>query len=335
MRCGYCERRCELGENSFGLCGMYCADRDGIKERYPHRWSTYTVSRIESIPFYHAYPGSRALTVGTFGCNFRCRYCSNGFIACNDPEKFENHMLHLTPEALVRLAQKLRCHNIVFNVNEPSVSLPTLREIHIHAQKAGIPMGCLTNGYTTEESTELLASIFSFVNVGLKGFTDAFYRDYIGVRHIAPIFRNIRRFAERCHLEIITPVIQGANDDQLNDMAEFLAGVSRRIPWHVFRLLPEHEMKEKEYPNIDEINQSLNSARKKLDYVYFHNFVGSEWVNTYCPACGRIVIERFSLGCGGDLLNAFHCYDNRCPACGNEIPVLGCPAARREGEAAL
>ncbi len=154
MRCNYCERRCDLGRDSFGLCGMYYADRKGVRERYPHRWCTYMVSRIESIPFYHAYPGSRTLTVGTFGCNFRCRYCSNGFIAREDPAAYEDRMFHLSPEALVGMAEKLGCGNIVFNVNEPSVSLPTLQEVDVHARKESIPMGCLTNGYSTEESTK-------------------------------------------------------------------------------------------------------------------------------------------------------------------------------------
>jgi pyruvate formate lyase activating enzyme len=322
MRCVYCEWRCELDRDSFGVCGMYYADQGVIRERYPHRWCAYTVSRVESLPFYHAYPGSRTLAVGTFGCNFRCSYCSNGFIAREDPAAYQDRMFHLTPEALVGTAKKLGCDNIVFNVNEPTVSLPTLLNVHEEAQKARIPMGCLTNGYGTEESTELLASIFSFVNFGLKGFSDAVYREYMGISGIAPILRNMRRLAGICHLEVVTPVIQGVNDSQLDEIAGFLADTDRRIPWHVFRLLPEHEMKGTAYPSIEGINQALFSAREKLDYVYFHNFVGSDWVNTLCPACGGVVIERFSLGCGGDRLRASHCKHGRCPECGREINLL-------------
>jgi pyruvate-formate lyase-activating enzyme len=302
---------------------MYYAEQNEIKERYPHRWCTYTVSRVESLPFYHVYPGSSVLAVGTFGCNMRCRYCSNGFIAREDPATYQDRMFHLEPEALVGMARKLGCHSIVFNVNEPTMSLPTLQALQVEAKKAGVPLGCLTNGYATEEATELLASIFSFINIALKGFSNSFYREYIGIADLAPILRNIRRLARTCHIEVLTPVIQGANDTQLSEIAEFLAGIDGRIPWHVFRLLPEHEMKANEYPSIEGINQALLSARKQLDYIYFHNFVGSDWVNTYCPKCGAVAIERFSLGCGGDRLKAFHCPGNRCPGCGTEIPILG------------
>ncbi|HTY63815.1 MAG TPA: radical SAM protein [Acidobacteriota bacterium] len=322
MKCSYCEWRCELREDSLGICRMYSLDHGKIQERFPNRWS-YSVSRVESLPFYHAHPGSRSLTIGTSGCNFSCRYCSNAHIALHDPDTLSEHTYTMTPEELVGMGQKLNCHNIVFNVNEPTVSLPALVKLKEVADRAGLPMGCLTNAYGTMESTELLASIFDFINIGLKGFTSRFYREFIGVKNIGPILRNIRRLAVLRHVEVTTPVIQNVNDGQLDVIAEFLADINPEIPWHIFRLLPEYEMKSAEYPNIERIGHALESARKKLRYVYFHNFVGSEWVNTACPQCGMEVIERLSLGCGGDKLDDFRCLGNQCPRCGYEIKIHG------------
>jgi pyruvate-formate lyase-activating enzyme len=229
----------------------------------------------------------------------------------------------MTPEDLVRMAQKLKCQNMVFNVNEPTVSLPALIELKKHAHKAGMPLGCLTNAYGTEESTEILASIFDFLNIGLKGFTSGFHREYIGIKNVEPILRNIRRLATVRHVEVTTPVIQGVNDSDLDSIADFLSGIDAEIPWHVFRLLPEHEMKDADYPGIEAISRALQNCRQKLSYVYFHNFVGSDWVNTCCPRCNREVIERFSLGCGGDKLDSFNCIGASCPECGYEIKMLG------------
>lgn len=301
---------------------MYFENSGEIRERFPGRWS-YSVSRVEALPFYHAYPNSRSLIIGTSSCNFNCRYCSNAYIARRDPATVAENTYELTAEDLVRMAVKLKCHNIVFNVNEPTVSLPELLELRIHAQKAGLPLGCLTNAYGTEESTELLASIFDFINIGLKGFSSEFYREYIGVKSVDPILRNTRRLAAIRHVEVTTPVIQGVNDGELETIADFLAAISPDIPWHIFRLLPEHEMSEADYPSIDKISRALKGLRGKLSYIYFHNFVGSDWVNTSCPGCGRDVIERFSLGCGGDKLDRYHCTGDRCPGCGFEIKLLG------------
>lgn len=323
MRCNYCEWRCELSDGKQGVCKMYIEDDGIIKERFPGKWSNCGISRIESIPFYHAYPGSRCLTVGTSGCNFNCKYCSNGFIAKEDPVFLQDRLLDYSPCEIVGMAKKLGCHNIVFNVNEPTVSLPTLMEVSKEAKMQGIPMGCLTNGYTTEESTELLSSVFSFFNIGLKGFSDQFHKKYIGIPSVEPVLRTIKRLAETSHVEIVTPVIQSANDNELDAISDFIEDIDSEIPWHVFRLLPEHDMKEAEYPNIEGINKILDTARTRLAYVYFHNFVGSDWVNTICPNCDSIVIERFSLGCGGDKLHRFLCNNKYCPECGHEIRLLG------------
>jgi pyruvate-formate lyase-activating enzyme len=263
------------------------------------------------------------MIIGTSSCNLSCRYCSNAYIAKEDPEKIQDGMYDFSPQELIQMARKLGCHNIVFSVNEPTMSLPTLLDVAEEAKKAGIPMGCLTNAYTTEESTELLGSIFSFFNIGLKGLSTEFNRDYIGIPSSAPILRNIRRLTKISHVEVTTPVIQSVNDGELEEIAELIASINREIPWHVFRLLPEHQMKDARYPNIESINQALYSVRKQLPYIYFHNFVGSDWVNTLCPNCGTEVIERFSLGCGGDRLNRFLCENNRCPKCDHEIKLLG------------
>ncbi|MEI8355944.1 MAG: radical SAM protein [Deltaproteobacteria bacterium] len=332
MRCNYCEWRCELAGGDFGVCRMYIEDGGAIKERFPHSWSSCIPSRIESIPFYHVWPGSRSLVIGTSGCNFSCRYCSNGFVAKEDPGLVFDGMITLTPAELVRKARQMGCHNIVFNVNEPAMSFPTLVELAEVAGGAGIPMGCLTNAYTTEESTELLASIFSFFNVGLKGLSAGFNREYLGIPSAGPVLRNIRRLAATAHVEITTPVIELANDNELDEIARFIADVDPEIPWHVFRLLPEHEMKEARYPDIDAIDRALRSARKLLPYVYFHNFVGSDWVNTICPGCGATVIERFSLGCGGDRLHSFNCDGTVCPDCRREIRLHGVKVAWNAGE---
>ena len=334
MKCNYCEHWCDLSRGR-GFCGMYEEKQGQVMEKYPDRWCTYFPSRIESVPFYHAYPGSRSMIIGTAGCNFRCKYCANGFIACKDPADVQDAMVSFEPHNLVKMAQKLGCHNIVFNVNEPAVSLQSLMRVKPFADEAGIPMGCLTNGYTTVASTQMLADIFSFVHIGLKGFTDRFYQKYVGVPGIRPVLRNVKALAARCHVEIASPVIEDVNDHELFDIAGFISEIDPDIPWHVFRLLPEHHMKASVYPDIGRMNQALETSRALLPYIYFHNFVGSDWVNTLCPVCSTVVIRRFSLGCSGDRLDEFLAPGNACPACGQKIPLLGTKTAWNAGSASI
>ena len=117
-------------------------------------------------------------------------------------------------------------------------------------------MGCLTNGYTTVESTELLASIFSFFNVSLKGISARFQQN---------VYRHQLFRARAAHYQAAgTRPACGSNDAHRSRgqtttrsiaIADFLAGVDPEIPWHVFRLLPEDEMKGAEYPSIQAIDE--------------------------------------------------------------------------------
>jgi pyruvate formate lyase activating enzyme len=322
MRCTYCERRCDITKGGTGVCRMYTVSGSSIVELFPHHWSACGAQDIEAMPFYHVYPGSRCLVIGTTGCNFRCLYCSNAHIAKEDPWVQQDQTYDLSASEIVAMARKFKCRTIVFNVNEPTVSLPSVKEVGEEAKKAGIPVGCLTNAYGTVESTEILASIFSFLNVSLKGMSPSFSKYYVGIESAEPVLRNIKRLAKDRHVEITTPVIQNVNDRELDEMAGFIAGIDRSIPWHVFRLLPEDEMKENAYPSIQAIDHALESVRKRLDYVYFHNFVGSDWVDTLCPGCGKVLIERFSLGCGGDKLKTNFLETDRCPGCGRDIRIM-------------
>ncbi|UJX41217.1 radical SAM protein [Desulfovibrio sp. JY] len=323
MECGFCERRCRLGPEGYGYCRMYRAGETGVEERFPDRWCATAVSRVETVPFYHAWPGARCLIIGTAGCNFECRYCSNAEVVKVDPAGLTDIMLELSPKALVDKARKHGCHAIVFSVNEPTVSLPSLEQVAREARAVGMPMGCLTNGYATVEATERLAKVFSFVNVSLKGLSPEFCQEFLGVPDAGPILRNIAALARKVHVEVTTPVIEGTNDHELDAMAAFLADIRRDIPWHVFRLLPEYKMQREDYPSIEAISARIEDCGRRLDYVYFHNFIGSRWVNTHCPSCGTVVIERHSLGCGGDKLDTFHCHGDLCPSCGARIALCG------------
>jgi pyruvate-formate lyase-activating enzyme len=96
------------------------------------------------------------------GCNFAVPYCSNAYIAKEGSGCSAGQDVSLSPVEVVRKAKQMGCRSIVFNVNERPFLSPSLLALAEEARREGLPMGCLTNAYTTEESTELLASIFLF-----------------------------------------------------------------------------------------------------------------------------------------------------------------------------
>src|ERR1700731_5053930 len=77
VRCYACAHRCLIKDGLRGIC----------KGRYT-RGGTLMVPRgyvgalqcdpIEKKPFFHAYPGTDALTFGMLGCDLHCSYCFTG-----------------------------------------------------------------------------------------------------------------------------------------------------------------------------------------------------------------------------------------------------------------
>lgn len=321
VECPYCERRCRLDGTHDGFCHMYRLEGTQVVERFPRSYSCMMVNHIESVPFYHFQPGSRTFVLGGAGCNFDCHYCSNAYVSRAEPEDLMAYSL--PAERVVALAKQHGCHNIAFAINEPTVALPTLFELAGVAAKANVPVGVLTNGYMTEDIAEEMGRTFAFVNVSLKGLTAEFCRDYVGIPGPDVVMRNIRILHRHTHLEVSTPIIQGLNDGDIPEIAGFLADLDPGIAWHVLRLLPEYKMADYNRPPIQEVNAALENARKRLPFIYFGNFVGSQWVSTLCPACGNMVIERINQGGCSVKLKACALDAGRCAACGHELPISG------------
>lgn len=327
--CPYCERRCTLTLGGGGFCGMYTLRDGAVVERWPHRYSSIQIAHIETVPFFHFQPGSRTLILGGAGCNFDCHYCSNAHVARSAPEDLLIYAL--TPERVVKFANDYGCHNIAFAVNEPTVALPTLLELSDVARAAGLAVGALTNGYTQPEMTERMGRAFDFVNVSIKGLETSFFAEHVGLpatadgaSPFAVVLRNIATMHALTHVEVSTPIVQGVNDHEIPAIAAALGAIDRRIPWHVFRLLPEYKMADYERPSIDAVVAALEEARCSLDYIYFGNFVGSQWVSTICPTCGALAIERINLsGCSSKALSYNLDAAQCCGRCGANLGIAG------------
>lgn len=75
VRCDLCERRCHIPLNGLGFCKTR-ANIDGKLYTLVYGdISSISSNPIEKKPFFHYYPGSYALTIGTWSCNFTCPWC--------------------------------------------------------------------------------------------------------------------------------------------------------------------------------------------------------------------------------------------------------------------
>jgi pyruvate formate lyase activating enzyme len=70
VRCLTCERRCLVAEGERGWCGTRENSSGTLYTLIYGSVSSLSCNPIEKKPLYHFYPGSVALTAGSWSCNF-------------------------------------------------------------------------------------------------------------------------------------------------------------------------------------------------------------------------------------------------------------------------
>jgi pyruvate formate lyase activating enzyme len=77
LRCYACGHRCVIPEGRPGVCKVRF-NRDGVLYVPAGYVGALQCDPIEKKPFFHALPGSLALSFGMLGCDYHCGYCFSG-----------------------------------------------------------------------------------------------------------------------------------------------------------------------------------------------------------------------------------------------------------------
>ena len=320
VRCDLCNHRCAIDDGERGICRVR-ENRKGILYSLVYgKIIAAHVDPIEKKPLFNFHPGTRAFSIATVGCNFKCAHCQNADISQLPAESDRIKGQEASPEQIVRTAEKSDCESIAYTYTEPTIFMEYAYDTAKIAHQRGIKNIFVTNGYMTEEALRAIQPYLDAANVDLKGFTEEHYREICGAR-LQPVLNTIKLMKELgIWVEVTTLIIPGANDSDevLRNIAEFILSLGPETPWHVSRFHPTYKMLD--VPSTPA--QSVVRARQigmemGLRYVYSGNIPGDEGENTYCYNCGKIVIPRY-----GYQLGDVHIKDSKCEYCGAEIDVI-------------
>ncbi|HXI13872.1 MAG TPA: AmmeMemoRadiSam system radical SAM enzyme [Thermoanaerobaculia bacterium] len=319
LRCFACGHRCRIQEGKPGVCKVRYNEGGALK--VPRGYvGALQVDPIEKKPFFHAYPGSQALSFGMLGCDYKCGYCQNWMTsqALRDPDSGVNPT-DIEPSDLVRLAKRYGARVITSTYNEPLITSEWAVEIFREAKAAGLVCSYVSNGNGTPEVLDFIAPWVDLYKIDLKSFTDRGYRMLGG--HLEPVLETIKGIRERgIWLEVVTLIVPGFNssDEELRQMAEFLASVDRDIPWHVTAFHQDYKMTANENTDSSTLIRAFEIGRQSgLRFVYPGNIPGSvgDRESTHCPGCDSILIRRIGFKVLSNRL-----VGSACPDCSAIIP---------------
>ncbi len=275
VRCDTCPRGCVLHEGENGACGVRGCRNGAVIPLNYGRLTSVAIDPVEKKPLARFRPGSRILSVGSYGCNMACPFCQNHEISkaetAPDGSAWEDAAESCTPEQLCDLAVDYarRAGNIgvAYTYNEPLTGWEFVRDTSRLVREAGLVNVIVTNGCVNAHVWRELLPVTDAVNIDLKCYTEEGYRRLGG--DLDTVKESIRLCARHCHTEITSLIVPGLNDDeaQMEEEAAFLASVSPEIVLHVTRYFPRYRMTAGEPTPIAVIERLTEAAGRYLKEV--------------------------------------------------------------------
>ncbi len=323
VRCTACARYCVIPPGSHGFCFVRANVEGKLVLLVYGLAAAVQVDPVEKKPLSHYRPGTRVLSIGTVGCNWRCQYCQNWEIS----QERGITGRRLDPREAVQLARELDCQGVTFTYNEPTIFIEYALDVIEEAHRAGLFANFVTNGYMTPEAVDLLAPKLDAISVDFKGSgEEGFMRKYITAKGPAPILETIVELYRRgVHVEITNLIVPEVGDspEALRTLARFVHDrLGPETPFHLLRFHPDYKMMDLPQTPVKTLERLHAIAKAEgLDYVYLGNVWGHPLEHTYCPKCGAVAVDRT-----GFVIRRWNLDDeNRCRGCGHPIPIVGRP----------
>ena len=282
--CQTCFRRCQISEGKKGFCLVRtCKDGRIIPENYG-QITSLALDPIEKKPLRHFHPGSLILSAGSYGCNLRCPFCQNHEISWSEQAlSFKDAREPVSPEELAATALYYKSSSnigLAFTYNEPLIAYEYVRDTAKLVHENGMKNVLVTNGTADLSVLREIAPYIDAMNIDLKGFSPAYYRDILG-GDLSMVLDFIKEAVRHAHVEVTTLIIPGENDSEeeieaiakwiseLKDESGHIIGPS--VPLHISRFFPRFHMTDRKATDVSLIYRLAERAGKYLSYVYTGN----------------------------------------------------------------
>ena len=317
VHCNLCAHRCTIKPDKRGFCGVRENKEGTLYSLVYGKIIAEHIDPIEKKPFFHVYPGSKSYSIAAIGCNFNCAFCQNHEISQMPRSTLMIMGEEVPPEEIVANANKSGSKTIAYTYTEPTIYFELAYDTARIAEAQGIKNVFVTNGFMTSETIDTIRPYLAAANVDLKSFRDEFYQKSCGA-HLEPVLASLQKMKSTgIWVEITTLLIPGLNDsdEELNDIARFIAGLGKETPWHINRFHPQFKMLHTPATPVASLHRACKIGKKAgLKYVYSGNVPGDEGESTYCFHCGNCLIKRYGFQVVNINLNV-----NKCNQCGTEL----------------
>ena len=331
VSCHLCARRCTVPNGGVGFCRVRKNVDGKLYSLNYGKACTMQVDEIQKKPLFNFAPSTKAFSIATVGCNFRCQFCCNWVIS--QEEKITGE--EISPEEVVDKALKSSCQGISYTYTEPTIFFEYAYDTAKIAHEKGLYNTFVTNGYMTPEAVKTIAPYLDAITVDFKGgASPKFYREVMQVPSVEPIFEALNEMKKQGIFIEITNLIVPEIGDSPDDIQKLVGWIKNNLgedtPIHFLAFSPNYYLIDLPQTPIEAIDNAIKTAEKAgLKYVYAGNAPGHHNENTYCWSCGELLIKRWNV-----YLLDYKLDGDKCPKCGTHINIggLNWVPKRRPGE---
>ena len=170
--CDVCYRGCNIEEGKTGAC-FARENKEGVIVPLTYgRITSMAIDPIEKKPLARFFPGSRILSIGSYGCNLKCPFCQNVEISMADGRKAPGYE-NVSPGEICEIAKNYIGKGnigVAYTYNEPLVCYEFVRDTAELVKEAGMKNVLVTNGCVTQSVAEKVLPYIDALNIDLKSF---------------------------------------------------------------------------------------------------------------------------------------------------------------------
>ena len=262
VKCLLCPHECTIPKGHSGICRVR-QNIDGTlyADTYA-KISSMAIDPIEKKPLRMYKSGTHILSVGTYGCNFKCGFCQNYHIAHKDPP-----LKDMPVEELLNISDSLEeSIGIAFTYNEPTIWYEFVYETAVKNKKDTV---LVTNGFINPEPLKQLLPHIQAMNIDLKSMNPDFYKK-VCKGTLESVQNTIKYCAPRTHVELTYLAIPGYNDtsEEASEMAKWISGIDPNIALHIIPFRPMYKMGDVPPQSYEYLSELKKSAHKMLKNVF-------------------------------------------------------------------
>ncbi len=286
--CQLCGYHCRIADGHSGACRVRGNIGGKLYTVNYAQVATAALAAIEQTPFYHFFPATRALHLGSSGGN---AHSIHGLAAASVSEERKGR--EVDPDKLVEVGIQQRARGLVWDASEPIIWFEYVLACAKLAKARGMYTAFRTNGYIESDPMRAVGHYLDGWQVEILGLSPALYRQL----RRAPRFEQLLEMTAaaqreyKVHVEVNTPLYDGLNDDaeDLGKLAEWIRlALGAQTPWLV-SLAPGREADSESHAALERARAAGQAAG--LQFIYVHDN-SNEPINTYCPNCKTLVLQR-------------------------------------------